>query len=156
MIKITNRVNKLQSAFYIVQGDLIHILDRTEKILSNIIGSHYPIEALNQGIRNVIIYRDYSDFSREIEIVVDNNSIVITSPGILIRKKNAKSFDYIKRNMWIYEKLITLDNKGRFIKSGNGFNSIKKSFKNKGKVKFVNSMINDSFKIIYPGINKFK
>ncbi|WP_416044690.1 helix-turn-helix domain-containing protein [Clostridium tyrobutyricum] len=156
MIKITNRVNKLQSAFYIVQGDLIHILDRTEKILSNIIGSHYPIEALNQGIRNVIIYRDYSDFSREIEIVVDNNSIVITSPGILIRKKNAKSFDYIKRNMWIYEKLITLDNKGRFVKSGNGFNSIKKSFKNKGKVKFVNSMINDSFKIIYPGINKFK
>ncbi|MBV4445969.1 putative DNA binding domain-containing protein [Clostridium tyrobutyricum] len=156
MIKITNRVNKLQSAFYIVQGELIHILDRTEKILSNIIGSHYPIEALNQGIRNVIIYRDYSDFSREIEIVVDNNSIVITSPGILIRKKNAKSFDYIKRNMWIYEKLITLDNKGRFIKSGNGFNSIKKSFKNKGKVKFVNSMINDSFKIIYPGINKFK
>ncbi|MBV4420004.1 putative DNA binding domain-containing protein [Clostridium tyrobutyricum] len=156
MIKITNRVNKLQNAFYVVQGDLIHILDKTEKILSSIIGSHYPIEALNQGIRNVIIYRDYSDFSREIEIVIDNNSVVITSPGILIRKKNAKSFDYIKRNMWIYEKLITLDNKGRFIKSGNGFNSIKKSFKNKGKVKFVNSMINDSFKIIYPGINKFK
>lgn len=156
MIKITNRVNKLKNDFYIVQGDLIHILDETETILSNIVGSHYPIGALNQGIRNVIIYRDYSDFSREIEIVIDNNSIVITSPGILIRKKNAKSFDYIKRNMWIYEKLITLDNKGRFIKSGNGFNSIKKSFKNKGKVKFVNSMINDSFKIIYPGMNKFK
>ena len=62
--------------------------------------------------------------------------------------------NYNKRNIWLYEKLITLDEKKRFLSSGRGFTIIKDSFKGKGKVKFINSRIEHSFKVILPGISK--
>lgn len=46
---------------------------------------------------------------------------------------------YSKRNMWIYDKLISLDEGKRFINYGNGIVRIKESFKGKRKVKLINS-----------------
>lgn len=155
MIKIIDKVNNYSQPI-IVRGDLLYIINKTEEILSNIIYKSYPLEALNEGIRNAVLYRDYSDFSREIKIVIDNNSITVSSPGILIRRNNTNSYNYVNRNTWIYEKMITLDDKDRFIKAGDGFNKMKKAFRNKGRIKFINSMKNDNFKVIYPGIKKFK
>ncbi|EDS78451.1 divergent AAA domain family [Clostridium botulinum C str. Eklund] len=54
--------------------------------------------------------------------------------------------------MWIYEKIITLDNRKIFLQSGRGFSRMKKAFKDMGKVKFINSLRDNSFKVIYPGI----
>jgi hypothetical protein len=58
--------------------------------------------------------------------------------------------------MWIYEKLIALDSKGRFIKSGRGFSRMKKAFKNIGRVMFINSLNGDFFRVIYPGVEKLE
>ncbi|WP_411679006.1 helix-turn-helix domain-containing protein [Clostridium thailandense] len=156
MIRITNRINKSLNETVIIQGDLLSMLDKSEEVLKSILPATYPIEALNEGISNAVLYRDYTIFYKDIEIVIDYNSIAVISPGILIKNKNNNSINYIKRNMWIYERIIALDVKGRFIKPGRGFNRMQKAFKYKGKVSFIDSFKDNEFKVIYPGIKNFK
>lgn len=155
MIRIVNKVNKDLSPISIIQGDLISIMDKTESVIEKIItAKSYPLGFVNEGIRDAIIYRDYSDFYRAIEVIIDFNSIIVTGPGILEHKRNKNEYNYMKRNMWVYEKIIALDTKKRLIKTSTGLNKMKKVFKN--TVKFINSIKNNDFKIIYPGIKKFK
>ena len=52
--------------------------------------------------------------------------------------------------MWIYEKLITLDKKKRFLNDGSGLIRIRKAFKGKNRVRFINSKSQNSFKVILP------
>ncbi|OAA88842.1 AlbA family DNA-binding domain-containing protein [Clostridium ljungdahlii] len=155
MIKIVNKINKDFRKVSIIQGNLMSIMDKAQKAIENIITvKSYPTEGVSEGIRNAVMYRDYSDFSREIEVIVSYNNIVITSPGMLSNRENASYYNYARRNMWIYEKIITLDSKKRFTGTTATFSRIQKLFKNVGKVKFINSIKNDYFKIIYPGIKK--
>ncbi|APM38145.1 AlbA family DNA-binding domain-containing protein [Clostridium kluyveri] len=155
MIKIVNKVNKNLSPISIIQGDLISIMDKTESVIEKIVtAKSYPLGFVNEGIRDAIIYRDYSDFYRTIEVIIDFNSIIVTGPGILEHKRNKNEYNYMKRNMWVYEKIIALDTKKRLIRTSTGLNKMKKVFKN--TVKFINSIKNNDFKIIYPGIKKFK
>ena len=86
-----------------------------------------------------------------IEVVIAQNSVVIDSRE-LIQKFKGKNINYIRRNMWLYEKLITLDDKHIILNSGSGFSKMKNSFKGIGKVKLVNSKEENSFKVILPGI----
>ena len=156
MIRITNRANKSSNQTVIIQGDLLSMMDKSEDILKTILPPTYPIEALNEGISNAVLYRDYTIFYKDIEIIIDYNSIAVISPGTLIKNRNNNSINYIKRNMWIYERIIALDVKGRFIKSGRGFSRMQKAFKYKGKVAFIDSFKDNEFKVIYPGIKNFK
>lgn len=156
MIKIINKVNKNLEENIIIQGDLLTMLDKSEGILGDILLKSYPVEAINEGIRNAILYRDYAMFNKIIEVIISYNSIIINSPGILIKGSNTGYINYVKRNMWIYEKVIALDSKTRFVKSGRGFNRMQKSFKQKGRVNFINSINDGEFKVIYPGVKNFK
>lgn len=156
MIKITNKVNKNLKEIIIIQGDLLTMLDKSESILEDILLKTYPVEAVNEGVLNAILYRDYTMFNKVIEVIISYNSIIINSPGILIKGSSTGYINYVKRNMWIYEKVIALDSKSRFVKSGRGFNRMQKSFKQKGKVNFINSINDGDFKVIYPGVKKFK
>jgi len=153
MIRIINKVNKDLYEVNIIQGDLLQILDKSEELLCKVLPSEYPIEAVNEAVKNAVLYRDYTIFDKEIEVIIDFSSITVISPGILVRGNNIHSHNYLRRNMWIYEKLITLDTKKRFAKSGRGFSRMKKTVKNYGRVIFVNSMQNNCFKVIFPGIN---
>ncbi len=155
MIKMVNKINKNFKKVSIIQGNLLAIMDKAEEVIKNIITvKSYPIEGIIEGIRNVVMYRDYSDFSREIEVIVSYNSILITSPGMLSNRENTNYYNYARRNMWIYEKIISLDSKKRFTGIAASFSRIQKLFKNVGRVKFINSIKNDYFKIIFPGINR--
>ncbi|EOR19779.1 ATPase AAA, partial [Clostridium sartagoforme AAU1] len=44
----------------------------------------------------------------------------------------------------------------RFLNNGRGFLRMKKAFYGVGKVKLVNSIKDDNFKVILPGINTYK
>ena len=67
-------------------------------------------------------------------INLTKNSIIVISPRQLVDKNNRLGdMGYSKRNMWIYDKLISLDEGKRFINYGN------ESFKGKRKVKLINS-----------------
>ncbi|MCH5138535.1 ATP-binding protein, partial [Clostridiaceae bacterium UIB06] len=100
--------------------------------------------------------RDYTVFYKEIEVIIDYNSIIVTSPGILIKRRNTNYVNYVKRNMWVYEKVVALDSKSKIVNSGMGFKRMQKAFKNKGRVYFINSINDNEFKVIYPGVKSFK
>ncbi|MEW9096373.1 MAG: RNA-binding domain-containing protein [Clostridiaceae bacterium] len=156
MIKIINNVNKNFPNNIIITGDLLSMLDKSEDCLKEILPKNYPIKGVYEGLTNSILYRDYTLCCNEIEIVINPNSIVLVSPGVIINGKDIETSKYLKRNMWIYEKLITIDNKNRFFNTGRGFLRMKRYFKGKGKVVFVNSIKENSFKIIYPGVRSIK
>lgn len=152
MIKIINKTTLKEYNVIIVQGNLIDMIDKTEKELRKILPSKYPIQAVLEGIKNAVLYRDYSEMNKVIEVMIRKNSIVITSPGKFIRKRNNKSISYYRRNMWIYEKLMTLDERGRFLNSGSGFNVMKSSLKNIGKIKVIEYKEENCVVVIFPGI----
>lgn len=153
MVRIINKVRGDLEEVTIVEGSLLTIIKKTEENINNIIQNNYPKEAIIEAIKNAVLYREYSEINRVIEIVITKKSIIIESPGELIQK-NYKGKDecYIGRNMWIYEKLITLDDNNMFLNNGCGFSRMKKAFKGKGRVKFINSKCENSFKVILPGI----
>ena len=158
MVRIVNKVNKSFEEIIIIQGNLLQMIYESEKVLKALLPAKYPYYAVLEGVKNAILYRDYSIFYKEIEVVIGINSVSVISPGNLINNNKVvdKYNNYFKRNMWIYEKLITLDDTNIFTRSGRGFSVMKKAFKNYGKVMFINSFENDSFKVIYPGITSFK
>jgi predicted HTH transcriptional regulator len=157
MVRIVNNIKGNSAKVFIVQGNLMTIIDESEKIIREILPEQFPSDAIVEGIKNAVLYRDYTAFYKEIEVVLGYNSIVVSNPGNLIRGNFnfQKNVEYFKRNMWIYEKMITLDKGIRFLQNGRGFSIMKKAFKNNGKVKFINSYDNNSFKVIYPGIRNF-
>ncbi|NNU74778.1 helix-turn-helix domain-containing protein [Clostridium estertheticum] len=155
MIKIINKVNDKFDEVILVQGNLLDMLDRVEEILKKIFPLNYPISAVHEAVKNAILYRDYTIFYKEIEIVVNYNSVSVISPGNLLFSTEVNTHNYLKRNMWIYDKLIALDDKKRFIKSGKGFARMKKDFIKYGKVIFVDSKDDNTFKSIFPGVKHF-
>ncbi|MCB2305190.1 putative DNA binding domain-containing protein [Clostridium estertheticum] len=155
MIKIINRVNDKFDEVILVQGNLLDMLDRVEEILKKIFPSNYPISTVHEAVKNAILYRDYTIFYKEIELVVNYNSVSVISPGNLLFSTEVNTHNYLKRNMWIYDKLIALDDKKRFIKSGKGFARMKKDFIKYGKVIFADSKDDNTFKSIFPGVKHF-
>lgn len=155
MIKIVNKVNDNFDEVIILQGCLLDMLDKVEELFKKIFPQNYPIDAVHEAVKNAILYRDYTIFYKEIEIVVNYNSVIVISPGNLLFSTKINTNNYFKRNMWIYDKLIALDDRKRFAKSGKGFARMKKAFVKYGKVIFVDSKVDNSFKVIFPGIKNF-
>lgn len=155
MIKIINKVNNNFEEVIILQGSLLDMLDRVEELFKKIFPPNYPIDAVHEAVKNAILYRDYTIFYKEIEIAINYNSVGVTSPGNLLFSTKINTNNYLKRNMWVYDKLIALDDRKRFIKSGKGFARMKKAFAKYGKVIFVDSKDDNSFKVIFPGIKNF-
>ena len=151
MIRIIDRTDIF--SVNVIQGNLLDIIDKSEVLLKELLPSKYPIEAVVEGIKNAVLYREYSAINKIIEVVISYNSVLIISPGKMIEENiRGQKINYNKRNMWIYEKLMTLDNNKRLLNNGKGFTRMRNAFKGKGKVKFINSKTDDSFKVILPGV----
>lgn len=155
MIKIINKLDEISPKVTIIQGSLLTMIDKSEELLNGIIPKCYPVIAINEAIKNGVLYRDYTEMERVIEVRITKKSVVIESPGArIVKNSSGKNEEYIRRNMWIYEKLMLLDDKDIFVSDGRGFNRMKNSFKGKTKVgvKFINSKTENSFKVILPGV----
>ncbi|MBN7576756.1 ATP-binding protein [Clostridium sp. 2-1] len=153
MIKIINKLEKANGELHIIQGNLLSMIDSAEEKIKEILPKNYPMQAIIEAIKNAVLYREYFDLNKIIEIIIDRNKIIISSPGEFIDENvKGQRTNYNKRNIWLYEKLISLDEKRRFLNSGRGFTIIKNSFKGKGRVKFINSRAEHSFKVILPGV----
>jgi predicted HTH transcriptional regulator len=158
IVRIINKINSEYEEVTIIRGHLLSIIDQCEEKLKCMLPRNYPVDAVFEGVKNAVIYRDYTSYNKEIEVILDYKNISVISPGILLKNSKGSAIsthNYIKRNMWIYEKMITLDTKDRFYKSGRGFTRMKKAFKDHGKVKFLNDSTKNIFKVIYPSINNF-
>ncbi|MDU7146913.1 MAG: putative DNA binding domain-containing protein [Clostridium sp.] len=157
MIKIINRINKNKDEVIVIQGSILEMVDKSERVIYDLMPNDYPSSAIIEGVKNAVLYRKYSSVNRVIEISIGYKSVSIDSPGALIEKSNlGKEISHSKRNIWIYEKLITLDNNKRFLNNGRGFSRMKKAFYGVGKVKLINSIKDDYFKVILPGLNIYK
>ena len=153
MIKIVDKLNSEYGEVHIVQGSLLSMIDKTEEIIEKIMPKGYYIESIIEAVKNAVLYREYFDLNRIIEISISKNNIVVCSPGEFIDYNiKGQTTNYNKRNIWLYEKLMTIDEKDRFLNNGRGFYRIKNGFKGKGKVRFVNSRVEHSFKVILPGV----
>lgn len=152
MIRIINKIRNDIEEVNIIRGSLLTMIEKAERLVYKIVPREYPSMAIIEAIKNAVLYREYCEVNRIIEIVITKNSILIESPGELISKNiNRKSTNYITRNMWIYEKLITLDDRKIFLNNGRGFSRMKSAFNGNNKIKFINSRSENSFKVILPG-----
>ncbi len=155
MIRITNNLGKGKDRVNVVQGNLLSMIDKSEDILRKILPKSYPIGAIVEAINNAVLYREYSSIDRVIEVVISRNSIIVNSPGQMIQNNSTgKRINYNRRNMWLYEKLVTLDENKRFLNNEGGFGRIKKPFKK--NVTFINSRAEDCFKVILPGTKLYE
>lgn len=155
IIRIINKINKSTDEVTIIQGSLLSMIIKAQKVISEIIPSKYPIVAIDEAIKNAVLYREYAENNRIIEVIITGRSIVIESPGYrVIQNKIGRNETYIRRNMWIYEKLITLDNEKIFFNDGRGFSRMKNAFKesNNKRVRFINLPNENTFRVILPGV----
>ena len=153
IIRINNKLNINKDEVIIVQGNVLNMIDKASREVSDILPKDYPINAVIEAINNAVLYRDYSVFDKMIDIYISNKEVIITSPGAITGNSiSINNINQSKRNMWLYEKLITIDNNKRFLNNGQGFVRIKKAFNNSRKVKFINSIKEDYFKVVLPGI----
>ena len=151
MVKIIDKRESYKDNVITIGGNLLNIIHETEKELRNILKVGYPIEAVMEAVKNAVLYREYSIFNKMIEIIITKKSIIILSPGQMIIKNNkGKNIKYNSRNMWIYEKLISLDKDNTFTNDGFGIKRMKNAFRGKGSVQLINSAVEDCFKVILP------
>ena len=150
-IRIINKINNNYSKSIMINGNLLDMIDKTEEEMYKLLPDNYPVYAVMEAVKNSIMYREYSIIDKLIEVIVTKTSIIIISPRQLVSKSDViGEMSYNKRNMWIYDKLISLDEGRRFINDGNGLVRIKEAFKGKRKVRLINSILDDCFKVILP------
>ncbi|MDQ2087697.1 putative DNA binding domain-containing protein [Herbivorax sp. ANBcel31] len=136
-------------------GNILSMLDDISKFLKDLIkDKEYPFEALEEVIANALVHRDYLDNSRGVTINIAPKFIEITNPGALIADNSvylfSKGNNPYRRNSWLYQRVLTLDYKKRFMKSGIGMKRIKNSFVGMGRVKFINIGSQNLFKVLLP------
>lgn len=134
-----------------VRGNILKLINvaciKVKEILND---EKYPIKAVEQAVSNAVIHRDYWDCAREIEINITDKYIDITNPGSQISINNQSEFLIYRRNPWLYDRMLVIDKKGRFLKHGRGINKIKKTFKYSEEVKFINNIEDNVYRVILP------
>lgn len=136
-------------------GNILGMLDAASGYIERkIMEEGYPFEAVNEVIANALVHRDYLDNTRGINVSISDKNIEISNPGALIAANSVYSFikenNPYRRNSWLYQRLLTLDPKKRFLKSGTGMMGVKKAFEGIGEVKFINIGSQNLFKVILP------
>lgn len=136
-------------------GNILKMLDDVSRYIRSVIkGEGYPFNALEEVIANALVHRDYLDVTKGIAITVTVKNIEVSNPGALIANNSVYRFsrenNSNRRNPWLYQRLLTLDPKRRFMKSGLGMKRVKKSFAGIGTVKFINIGSQNLFKVLLP------
>lgn len=149
-IKIINK-NDVE----IISSNILAMLNQASARVREMINQDdFPMEAFEEALANSLVHRDYMDLSRGITVTITNKTIEIINPGAV--SGGSKVYRHLKecpperRNAWLYQRLITIDEKRRFLKTGVGMNRIRNAFNKIGKVKFINLGKQNSFKVVLP------
>lgn len=153
MIRIYKQNDSKKDIF--ICGSLLTMIDIAKEKLHEFLPKKYPSEAILEAIKNAVLYRDYT-LSNYIEVIISNEQIIVKNPGRFIEHNQNYMINYSKRNMWIYEKLITLDKKNRFLGDGHGFERMNRFIKNLGDIRVVDSKEEIAVEVIFPGIKALK
>ncbi|MGI6622182.1 MAG: transcriptional regulator [Clostridiaceae bacterium] len=139
----------------ILSGNILSMMDQVIGRIKSIINREdYPFEAFEEALANALVHRDYLDLSRGITINITEKTVEIINPGAISQRSNVNlhmnKCAPERRNPWLYQRLITIDERRRFVKSDMGMIRIRKAFEKIGKVKFINLIKQNSFKVILP------
>ncbi len=143
-------------------GCITRMLDEIEnylKLKTEKINLNYPVAAVVEAVANAAVHRDYFSIEREIVVLIENSKIEISNPGINCSDDDiagiAEEYNPCRRNQWLYQRLLILDNKRRFLKTGTGMKGIYEAFKQHGGVKFINNEKRNLFKVVLPGLMRY-
>lgn len=139
----------------LITGNIVKMLDEAFAVIKEIVTDvDYPLGAVEEVVANALAHRDWLDSSRGVVVTVSGKNIEISNPGSLIASNSIYKFEYennpVRRNSWLYQRLVTADGGKRFLKSGAGLKRIKRAFENIGEVKFLNIGSQNLFKVILP------
>lgn len=155
-IRLINRLSP-ENETYHFKGNIFSMVESVVKYLDSL-ELKYPMDILEEAIINAIIHRDYFDTSRDILINIGHSRVVVSNPGSVFGKDNINQLirenNPRRRNSWLYNMLLIMDDKKRFSKVGTGLIYIKKVL-GKDTVKYINIRKNNLFKVILPGVDYF-
>lgn len=153
-VKIFDRTSG-KKKIYQIEGNIFALLEKTMAHISPH-KAYYPIEAIEESLCNALLHRDYFDMTRSVVIHLRTDKVIISNPGAIFGNERLSNlyhqYNPRRRNGWLYEKVIQIDDKGRFLKADTGMSYIKKLCKNVGSVRYINMQKINLFKVILPGI----
>jgi len=159
-VRLINKCSANEVKYF--SGSITRMLDEIENYLVLKIAKvneEYPISAVVEAVANAAVHRDYFSLGREIVILIENSRIEISNPGVTCSDDDisglVEEYNPCRRNQWLYQRLLILDNKRRFLKTGTGMKRIYEAFKQHGGVKFMNNEKRDLFKVVLPGPMKY-
>ncbi|ABP66559.1 putative transcriptional regulator [Caldicellulosiruptor saccharolyticus DSM 8903] len=138
----------------IICGNIYSIINTVINELTQM----YPqkdLWALFEAIANALVHRDYYDLTRSTVVKIGEKFIEVANPGCLLEGNMiynmGREIIPRRRNPWIYQKMIILDEHNLFLKGGKGIGRIKKTYPT---AKIININSQNTFKIILPPIDK--
>jgi predicted HTH transcriptional regulator len=147
IIKIYNSHNSETPRHHISSGTLIEILEDTCTFIRGCIRDQkFPIDVIYEFVAKAVMHRDYFDINNPIEIYINKNRIEIINPGTAVKEIN-NSNKYIRRNLWLYIKLITIDKDKKYFNRDINPNQLIGEY---GKIKYFNITSKNLFKVIIP------
>lgn len=155
-IRLVCKYKKKEIRYF--SGPILNMLDDIEAYIRNLAAdTDYPIKAFMEAVSNAVVHRDYYDINREIVIIIERNRIEINNPGSVCSFSDAAignldEYYPVRRNQWLYQRLLTMDSSRRFLKAGLGVSGIQGAFKSKGNVSFINNDKRNLFRVILPGL----
>lgn len=153
---------ELNGKVTLFEGNIPTILDSIKKFVSNIPSlKNYPVNAIHEALYNAVVHRDYWDTTRETVLVIRHSSIEITNPGAIWNNDGSINMDSDinppRRNNWLYQRLLLTDKEDKFLNNPIGIRTLNNSFDRYGlKVKYINLIRKNLFKVILPGIDDIK
>lgn len=148
IIRIHNSINLSCSYHHISCGTIMEMLEDSCSFIRQCLeGYDYPIEIIEEHLGKSIVYRDYFDINNCIEIYINNKYIEITNPGAAVKGAETDKDKYVKRNMWLYLKVTAIDSSHKYFNKE--FN-VKALLKGRNKIKYLNLVSKNMFKVIIP------
>jgi len=139
-------------------GPIGKMLDNMEGYLEQRllkINAGYPADAVVEAVANATVHRDYFSLGREIVVLLEGDRIEISNPGVVCSDGDmpglVKEYNPCRRNQWLYQRLLTLDRKRRFLQTGRGMERIYEAFKQHGGARIINNEKRNLFKVVLPG-----
>lgn len=144
------------------EGNIPTMLDSIEKFISEKSDlANYPTNSIYEALYNAVVHRDYWDSTRETVVIIRRTSIEITNPGAIWNTDGVINMENDiyppRRNSWLYQRLLLTDKNDRFLNSPIGIRTLNDSFDKFGlKVKYINLIKKNLFKVVLPGIDDIK
>lgn len=148
IIRIHNKLKMELPNHFIAKGTIMEQLESSCNFIEKCIGSNRLLmDIIEEHLGKSVLYRDYFNINNCIEIYLNNNNIEITNPGASLKNEDKDKEKYVKRNMWLYLRAITIDDTHKYFHK-EYIQSL--TFKQRHRIKYHNLLSQNMFKVIIP------